>query len=256
MNIIKLFCSDAFIAVNKEMAKEIGLEAAAVFGELLSKYDHWEKEDKLNDGFFYCTIENLADSVFLSAYGQREAIKKLQERNLIEVKKVGMPAKRYIKINVDELINMINDKSLKNLTTSGENISQQVVKNFDINKNKENNNNKEEQDIKEKEIKSKKSKVFVPPTVEEVQEYCNERMNGIDPEKFVYYYQMRGWKVGKEIMKDWKAAVRMWERNEKTWQSAPTYTPQNKSQPTADELFGEVDPETEQRINQLLGGEL
>ena len=52
---------------------------------------------------------------------------------------------------------------------------------------------------------------FVPPTVEEVQAYCNERSNHINAQRFVDYYQSRGWMVGKSKMKDWRAAVRTWE---------------------------------------------
>lgn len=55
---------------------------------------------------------------------------------------------------------------------------------------------------------------FVPPAVEEVAEYCRERGNGIDAERFVDYYTARGWIIGKGKMKDWRAAVRTWERNE------------------------------------------
>ena len=56
---------------------------------------------------------------------------------------------------------------------------------------------------------------FSKPTVEEVKAYCAERNNGIDAERFVDYYEARGWKIGKNQMKDWKAAVRTWERNRK-----------------------------------------
>ena len=52
-----------------------------------------------------------------------------------------------------------------------------------------------------------------PPTVEEVAQYCRERENNVDPEQFVDYYTARGWKVSRGIMKDWRAAVRTWERN-------------------------------------------
>ncbi len=55
---------------------------------------------------------------------------------------------------------------------------------------------------------------FKPPTVEEVQEYCRERNNNIDAERFIDYYSSNGWKVGRNSMKDWKAAIRTWERNE------------------------------------------
>ena len=62
---------------------------------------------------------------------------------------------------------------------------------------------------------AEKATRFRKPTVEEVEGYCKERKNGIDAERFVDYYEMRGWKIGKTSMKDWKAAVRTWERNEK-----------------------------------------
>ena len=60
----------------------------------------------------------------------------------------------------------------------------------------------------------KKSKRFVKPTVDEVRAYCEERQNGIDPEYFVDYYEARGWIASKTPMKDWKAAVRTWERRD------------------------------------------
>lgn len=54
---------------------------------------------------------------------------------------------------------------------------------------------------------------FTPPTVEEVRAYCQERSNGIDPERFVDFYQSNGWMRGKTKIKDWKACVRTWEKN-------------------------------------------
>ena len=57
---------------------------------------------------------------------------------------------------------------------------------------------------------------FVPPTEEEVALYCVERRNHVNAQKFVDYYSSNGWKVGRNPMKDWKAAVRTWERSEIT----------------------------------------
>lgn len=54
---------------------------------------------------------------------------------------------------------------------------------------------------------------IVRPTIEEVRQYCMERGKGVDPEAWYDYYSSNGWKVGKNPMKDWKAAVRTWERN-------------------------------------------
>lgn len=67
---------------------------------------------------------------------------------------------------------------------------------------------------KEKDINnSKPSSRFTPPTLEEVKAYCIERKNNVDPERFIDYYTSNGWLVGKTKMKDWKAAVRTWEKN-------------------------------------------
>lgn len=57
----------------------------------------------------------------------------------------------------------------------------------------------------------KNAQRFIPPTVEEVKKYCEERNNGIDANTFVDFYASKGWYVGKNKMKDWKAAVRTWE---------------------------------------------
>lgn len=81
------------------------------------------------------------------------------------------------------------------------------------NKNNNKNKNKNNNDIESKER-------FAPPTLEEVRAYCQERMNTVDPERFVDYYTSNGWKVGKNPMKDWKAAVRTWERSDSATQKS------------------------------------
>ena len=55
---------------------------------------------------------------------------------------------------------------------------------------------------------------FAPPTVEEVREYCRERGNNVNPERFIDFYASKGWKVGNQPMKDWKACVRTWEQRD------------------------------------------
>ena len=78
-----------------------------------------------------------------------------------------------------------------------------------------------EKEIKiEKEIDSSakstttKRKRFEKPTLSEIEQYCIERKNNVNAEHFFDYYESNGWKVGKNSMKDWKAAVRTWERSE------------------------------------------
>ena len=70
-----------------------------------------------------------------------------------------------------------------------------------------NNTNKND-----KNDKNEKNNIFIPPTLEEVISYCKERNNSVDPQKWYDFYSAKGWMIGKNKMKDWKAAVRTWER--------------------------------------------
>lgn len=66
--------------------------------------------------------------------------------------------------------------------------------------------------IKTNTIKTNANKRFIPPSREEVQEYIDENGYSVDAERFIDYYTSNGWMVGKNHMKDWRAAVRNWER--------------------------------------------
>lgn len=67
---------------------------------------------------------------------------------------------------------------------------------------------------KDKEIENISNRRFTPPTLEEVTEYCQERRNRVSPQKFIDFYASKGWKVGNQPMKDWKACVRTWEQRD------------------------------------------
>ena len=77
------------------------------------------------------------------------------------------------------------------------------------------NESRKEKKRNEMKGKEKEGKRFTPPTLEEVADYCRERGNRVNPERFIDFYQSKGWKVGKEPMKDWRACVRTWESREK-----------------------------------------
>ena len=89
-----------------------------------------------------------------------------------------------------------------------------------VNTNKNDKNDKNDK---------KNNNIFIPPTLEEVTSYCKERNNSVDPQRFIDFYESKGWMIGKNKMKDWKAAVRTWERrNDNTSkQDKPTQRPQN-----------------------------
>lgn len=75
---------------------------------------------------------------------------------------------------------------------------------------------------------------FTPPTVDEVDAYCKERGNRVDAQRFVDFYTMKGWKVGGDTMKDWKAAVRTWEKGDNRSSAQPV------KDMTVEELYGYV----------------
>lgn len=66
---------------------------------------------------------------------------------------------------------------------------------------------------REREAKKKRRR-FTPPTAEEIRAYCEEKGFRIDTERFIDYYSSNGWKVGKNSMKSWKAAVNNWHRRD------------------------------------------
>ena len=72
-----------------------------------------------------------------------------------------------------------------------------------------------DKDSKGESVRGEKAKRFYPPTIDEVKQYCEERKNNIDPMAFIDFYSSKGWMIGKNRMKDWKAAVRTWERKRK-----------------------------------------
>ena len=83
-----------------------------------------------------------------------------------------------------------------------------------------------ENELNELKQLSANSKRFKKPTVDEITDYCNERNNNVDPQKFYDYYESNGWKIGKVAMKNWQAAVRTWEKNSYTKTSGSNNRPQ------------------------------
>lgn len=84
-----------------------------------------------------------------------------------------------------------------------------------LNKDKDKDKEEDEDKEKDKEKDNKRHSVaHRPPTVDEVAEYCREKGYNIDAEHFVSYYESNGWRVGKNPMKDWRAACRTWAKNE------------------------------------------
>jgi len=146
MSLLDLLRSDGSIVVNKKLAHAIGIDAAIMYSELISKQFYFESRGQISeDGFFFNTIENMQEDTALSKYQQTKAIKKLVELELIHHKNRGLPQKRYFKINgneqkIAETLDM--GQKLKNFTIRSEEIKQLKVKK--VNGNNTNVNNSKE----------------------------------------------------------------------------------------------------------------
>lgn len=139
----------------------------------------------------------------------------LKEHGLIEIvqaRKDGKIAGWYIKVGY-----IVQKKKLEDCrVTVKESQNQQVA---DATSSKEDVNALKEYikclEKENKMLKEGKAPGKIPPTVDEVRSYCIERGNNVDPEMFVDYYTSKGWMIGKNKMKDWKSAVRTWEKRSK-----------------------------------------
>lgn len=141
MGILQFIASRNYITVNRDLIKIVGLEGAVVLGELASEYDYYFNKEELEDGYFYSTIENIENNTGLSEHRQRKVMNTLKEQEILDIKLSGMPARRYIKINEEQLSKLLDAQFLKNQGTSSEKIKEQVLKklkgnNNIINKNK------------------------------------------------------------------------------------------------------------------------
>ena len=147
-------------------------------------------------GSFITSLENLSEETGLTIQQVRTGLKKLKSTQCLT-------SKGQAKYSV---ITVINYSGYQNCNTID---NKQVT----TTNNKEQVNNKT--NLKVSLGKKSSSKKFIPPQLSAVECYCKERNNGIDPQKFVDFYEARGWMYGKTKIKDWKAAVRTWEHQEK-----------------------------------------
>ena len=147
--------------------------------------------------------------VLTSAGIQRRYIRMVSSRDEIRINKAFFLLDAHDKNDVPE-------KALNKLTLFTDNFIENPD-NFIENPDK----NKIYPQIKGNEIKGNKIKGesvsarFAKPTLQDVKDYCSSRNNSINAEHFIDYYESNGWKVGKNPMKDWRAAVRTWEKREK-----------------------------------------
>ena len=142
MNLVSLLASDNYIVVNKDLIKEYGINTALMLGELASEYNYYYKNNLLENDMFFSTIENIEDNTGLSRHQQKKTLDELKSMGIIDVIVKGLPAKRYIKLNIDILTN----KFVKNSQTGdikNDKLESEKVTSNNNNKTITNNSNKE-----------------------------------------------------------------------------------------------------------------
>ena len=141
---LQLIASSNFLTVNMAIAKQVGNDAAILLAELASSQVYFEKHEMLTDGMFFETVEQIEDHTNLTKYQQAKAVKKLEEVGVLKTRMMGIPAKRYFLVNGEKILELVDRKKSKNLTTVGQKTLPQEVKKLDRNNKretiKENNN--------------------------------------------------------------------------------------------------------------------
>lgn len=157
----------------------------------------------LDDATYGRIVRALSDYAFFDTEPQLNGIDKMfmtMAKPLIDIARKRADAGRLGGMNGKGISrNVGNQNASKTNTNQKQNISKTIADKDNMNK--------------EKEIGVKESvRRFTPPTVDDVKAYCEERRNNINPQSFIDFYESKGWMVGSNTMKDWKAAVRTWEQ--------------------------------------------
>lgn len=142
-------------------------------------------------------IEIVNDTITIPNWSKHQSLDKLEKIKEQNKKRIAEYRERKRLLETDE-----NSNAESNVTVTLRNATDKIR----IDKNRL------DKSIEDNGI-SAKPKRFTKPSLDEIKSYCIERNNNVNAEKFFDYYESNGWKVGKSAMKDWKAAIRSWERN-------------------------------------------
>jgi len=220
-----LLSSSAFLIVNKQLAKQVGLKGAVLLADLISKEEYFIANG-MTDGWFFNTAKNIEDDTCLTSHQQRKAIKRLKDLGIIETKVVGIPAKQHFKIMEAKLLSYFNTSSeetaklvVKKTQTSCKESEQLAVKKTQtINKNKNNNKNN---------ISNRRNDfVFEVLSFD----YDESILNG-----FIDYWtepNKSNTKMKYELNKTWSTKLRLknWAANQKKWDKPTNNTLSHRHQ--------------------------
>ena len=198
-----LLSSSAFLIVNKQLAKQVGLKGAVLLADLISKEEYFISKG-MTDGWFFNTAKNIESDTSLTSHQQRKAIKNLKDLGIIETKVVGIPAKQHFKIIENKLLSYFN-------TSCEESVKQVVKKTQTINKNNNKNNNN---NITIRKLNFVNQVSLLDYDVTLKKEFCDY---WTEPNK-------SNTKMKFELNKTWKTELRLktWAANQKKWDKPKT----------------------------------
>lgn len=179
--------------------------------------------DSLSElGECFATNEYFADFLALSKDRISKIISELSKKGYVETRLIFKHGTKQ----VEKRIITTRGYRLKQLEGIGENTDTPIGENTEDNNTLVNNTSINTNNIYTDKPKTTK---FIIPKIEEVKAYCIERNNRVDAERWIDYYISNGWLVGKNKMKDWKAAVRTWERGNTSGTNAKQNKGESKS---------------------------
>ena len=232
-------------------AKYTGSITAGLLLSQLMFYFSSLKKDKI-----FKTNAAIMDDTMLSENELRSAKKTIKKCEFLTIKKEGLPGRTFYEINWDKYYQIFSDFALQNDTNSHDNISEsntssqgKITSPVALNQphrssefhptNKNNNFNtqtttytttyntrknikKENPQIeiceeKNSDEKLTSKKKFIKPTLEDLNSYKQEKDLNVDCESFYDYYEAKGWIIGRSPMKDWRATMRNWSRNQEAF---------------------------------------
>lgn len=187
--------------------ERISFGAKGVACYLLSKPVGWQ--------FYLADIQNHSNESILKV---KKYIKELETIGFLVRIKLKNDKGQFIgldyKFNLDYTQSIPPENRQTENPTAGETAGRET-----ISYNNTNNNNTNLINTNNSIILGKHEK-FIKPTIEEIKSYCLEKGISLDAEKFYYYYESKGWMIGKNKMKSWKAAIMTWKRNTQTSNTA------------------------------------
>jgi len=161
------------------------------------KKNNWHGQEIL-PGQLIIGLYKLSEQTGISIQSLRTCLARLKSTNEITIKSTN-------KYSVITIVNWAKYQGREEKSTSK---STSNLTNNQQTTNKQLTTLEEDKTIISKEEESR----FAPPSLIEVEEYCKERRNSINPNNFIDFYSSKGWLIGKNKMKDWRAAVRTWEQ--------------------------------------------